>query len=140
MMTPLILLLAVVAFGGVAFAFTGGDASAGKALKRVGAMETGGKVERARRANQDVAANRRKQILTNLKAAEKQQRKKTLTLENRLMQAGFKPNVRGFWLISLGIAAVSLLLGLVVTHQPLVAVGAAFVDGFGMPRWVLGFL
>jgi tight adherence protein B len=138
-MLPIVLMLAMLALGGVAFAFTGGDGSAAKAIKRIGAIEPGGKLERARRATNDVAT-RRKQIVTSLKAAEKQQRKTSLTLENRLLQAGLKPNVRGFWLVSLGIAAGGFLVGLIVTHNPLIGLGVGFAGGGGLPRWWLGFL
>ena len=136
----LAVLLALLAACGVAFAFTTGDTSQVKALKRAQGLSTSAKVERSRRNPQETAANRRKQILTNLKATERQQRKQSVTLENRLAQAGLAPNVRGFWIASGVLAALLLLGGLILAHNPLIALGLAFAGGMGLPRWVLGFL
>ena len=48
--------------------------------------------------------------------------------------------MRTFWIISgaigLTVAAILLALG----QMPLVALGGAFAAGFGLPRWVVGFL
>ncbi len=49
-------------------------------------------------------------------------------------------NVRTFWIIS---GVVGLLVGavlLLLRQMPLVALGAAFAAGFGLPRWVVGML
>ena len=139
-MILLAFLLALLFAGGVVLSVSWSDGAHAKALKRAQALGGGSKVERSRRSGQDAATNRRKQILTNLKAMERQQRKQSLTLENRLAQAGLAPNVRGFWIASGVIAAVVLLIGFVVSHNPLVALGLAFAAGLGLPRWVLGFL
>ena len=63
-----------------------------------------------------------------------------MTLENRLAQAGLAPNVRGFWIASGVVSLVMLVLGLIISHSPLIALGIGFVAGLGLPRWVLGFL
>ena len=139
-MLPLALLLGLLCACGVAFAFTSGDNSHAKALKRAQSLAGANKVERGRRTTAETAINRRKQILTSLKATERQQRKQSVTLENRLAQAGLAPNVRGFWIAS-GVAAfVLFLMGLILTHNLLMALGIAFVAGLGLPRWALGFL
>ena len=139
-MLPLVLLLAVIAAAGVGFAFTGGDDSQAKALKRISGVSTASKGERSRRNVQDVAVNRRKKILLDLKAVDRQQRKQSLTLEARLLQAGLPPNVRGFWIASAVVGGVSLLLAFATLRNPLIALGAGFVAGLGLPRWTLGFL
>ena len=138
----LVMLLAALAIGGVGFALAGGDASQAKAVKRAQALTPGGaKSDRGKGNNpQETAANRRKQIVQNLKAAEQQQRKRSLTLEGRMNQAGITPNVRVFWIISAGLAVGSGLVAFVVSHHPLITLGAAFAAGLGLPRWVLGFL
>jgi tight adherence protein B len=140
MLLFLFLLLAFASAGGLAFAFAWSDGSHVKALKRAEGFAASSKIERSRRNTQDQAANRRKKIITDLKAVEKQQRKQSLTLENRLAQAGLTANVRGFWIASGVVAAVCFVLGLVVSKSPLVALGLAFVGGLGLPRWALGFL
>ena len=133
-------LLGVLALCAVAFALTAGESSHTAALKRAQGLGGATPVERSRRTTQETAVNRRKQILTNLKATERQQRKQSVTLESRLAQAGLAPNVRGFWMTSGGLACALMLVGLVVSHSPLVALGVGFVGGLGLPRWVLGFL
>ena len=132
--------LAVLCLCAVAFVLTGKDSAHAPALKRAQGFSAAVKGERGRRQGQDVAVTRRKQILTNLKAVEKQQRKQSLTLENRLAQAGLAPNVRAFWITSGVTAVLFLLVGMIVSHGPLIALGLAFAAGLGLPRWALGFL
>ena len=139
-MTLIAGLVVVLCLCAVAFVLTGGDGAHAPALKRAQSFSAASKVERSRRQGQDVATSRRKQILTNLKAVEKQQRRQSLTLENRLAQAGLAPNVRGFWIASGAVAAVFLLIGLVASRSFPIALGVAFAAGLGMPRWALGFL
>jgi tight adherence protein B len=133
-------LLALIFASGVVLSVAWSDGAHAKAMKRAQSFSAASKVERRGRQGQDAASLRRKQILTNLKALEKQQRKQSLTLENRLAQAGLALNVRGFWIASGVIALVFLLIGLVISRNPLIALGMAFAAGLGLPRWVLGFL
>jgi tight adherence protein B len=141
LMVLLVGVLAFLAIGGAGFALVGGESSQTKALKRMQTISApaSGKAER-KGSPQDIAANRRKQILQNLKNVERQQRKQTMTLEGRLNQAGLSPNVRVFWIISAVLAAILGLIALVTSHNPLIALGAGFGGGLGLPRWVLGFL
>jgi tight adherence protein B len=132
--------LAVFFSGGVVLSVAWADGAHAKALKRAQGFSAAAKSERRSRQGQDIASTRRKQILTNLKAMERQQRKQSLTLENRLAQAGLAPNVRGFWIVSGVIAAIFFALGLVFGHNMLLALGLAFATGLGLPRWALGFL
>ncbi len=140
MLLFLCVLLAAASAGGVAFAFAWSDGSQAKAVKRAQSLGGASKVDRSQRSAQDQTVNRRKKILTDLKAQERQQRKQSLTLESRLQQAGLATNVRGFWITSSAIGAVMLLVGFIVSHSFLVALGLAFAAGLGLPRWVLGFL
>ena len=139
-MVFLAFLLALLFSGGVVLSVAWSDGAHAKALKRAQGLGGAAKVDRTRRSGQDAAVTRRKQILTNLKAMERQQRKQSLTLENRLAQAGLAPNVRGFWILSGSIAVLVLLIGFVTSHNVLLALGMAFAAGLGLPRYVLGFL
>jgi tight adherence protein B len=139
LMVLLVAVLAFVAVGGVGYALVGQESSQAKALKRVQAVGPAAKADR-NRAPQEVAANRRKQIVQNLRTVERQQRKQTLTLDGRLSQAGLAPNVRVFWMISGILAVLAGGIGLLVSHSPLITLGAAVVAGLGLPRWALGFL
>jgi len=140
MLLILVGVLAFIAIGGAGYALVGGESSQTKGLKRMQAATSPAAKSERSRTPQDAAANRRKQILQNLKAVEQQQRKKTVTLEGRLNQAGLNPNVRTFWIIS-GVLAIILSLGaFAVSHNPLIGLGVGFAGGLGLPRWVLGFL
>ena len=139
---PLLLVIVLAAFSvsGVVLAFAWTDGFNGNVMKRAQAFAATSKVERSRRNNQDQQVNRRKKILTDLKAIDRQQRKKSLSLESRMQQAGLMANVRGFWIGSAATAVTMLVLGYIVSHNVLEALGLAFAAGLGLPRWVLGFL
>lgn len=140
MLLILCILLACASAGGVVLAFAWTDGFNGNVIKRAQSFASTSKVERSRRNNQDQAGARRKKILTDLKAIDRQQRKKSLSLESRMQQAGLMANVRGFWIGSAATAAVMFALGFIVSHSLLEALGLSFAAGLGLPRWVLGFL
>jgi tight adherence protein B len=135
----LVAFMGFVVIAGLGFVFVGGD-SGGASTKRVQAA-AGGRDDKPRaRTAADVAGGRRKQITQTLKAAEKQERKAKLTIESRLRQAGLSTTVKTFWIVSGVLGVLTLLIALIVAHNFLIALLAAFVVGFGLPRWVLGFL
>ena len=148
--TLLIAVLGFVTIAGIGFAFVGGGGSAETAVKRAQAF--GGASEAKRSARKTVnreatAEQRRKDIISKLKDAERQERKARVTLRSRLQQAGLSGSTTKFWLISLAVAVVAggavMIFGagkLNAQTQPLIALGVAFAAGFGLPRWVLGFL
>ena len=140
MLLILCILLAAVSAGGVVYAFAWTNGFNGHVMKRAQSFATASKVERSRRNTQDQAGARRKKILTDLKAIDRQQRKKSLSLESRMQQAGLMANVRGFWIGSAVTAVAMFMLGFFVSHNLLEALGLAFAAGLGLPRWVLGFL
>ena len=140
MMMIAVALLAILAVAGVGFAFAGGDGSQAKAVKRVATMSATTKVDKSRRNSQDVAANRRKQILSNLKNEERAQRKQSLTLEARIRQAGLNISVRTFWIVCVVLAVVVMVPAFVLSHNPVIGLGLGFGAGLGLPRWVLSFL
>jgi tight adherence protein B len=138
--TLLIAVLAFVVIGGLGFALAGRDSAQARILKRAQTITSGGlQAARAR-----VAANtpdvRRKQILKTLKEQEKRQKQATLTLNARIQQSGLNINQRTFWIISGAIGFTILVLLLLLRQHWLVGLGAGFAAGFGLPRWVLGFL
>ncbi|MDG2530985.1 type II secretion system F family protein [Caulobacter endophyticus] len=139
----LIAVLGFITIAGLGFVLTGGGESAGaKATKRAQVIVGGGERQAAARAK--VAANspdaRRKQILKTLKEQDRKQKKATLTVAARLRAAGLGENVRMFWIISGVLGVLVTLILLVVQQIPLVALGGGFAAGFGVPRWVVGFM
>ena len=135
----LVALLGFIAIAGVGFVFVGGDSAQVKAAKRVQAIAAQGKVgeKRARMAPAEAASLRRKQILENLKATDKQQRKTRLTVDSRLRQAGLSISVRQFWLFSALLALIVGALAAVMMRNLPIGLGLAFAAGLGLPRWVL---
>ena len=144
-MSPLVILAAIlgfVAFAGLGLVFAGGDAGAAKTVKRAQAITSTGRVDKVSRAK--AAANdpgqRRKALLKTLKDEERTNRRASVNLAARLQQAGLSFGVREFWIGSGIFGVVVLVLMLFLRQQPLIALGASFAAGLGLPRWIVGFL
>lgn len=129
----------LLAFGGVAFAFSGGGGRAQKRVAAVGRRNVKGPLVRnAADANQQ----KRKNVTALLKDLEKQQaeHKKRPNLRRRIEQAGLTITVRTYWILS-GVLAFVVFAGLYITHQPLVVfLSMPFTAGYVLPRFVLSFL
>lgn len=134
--------LAFITIGGLGWAFVGGDDSSGEALKRARALQGGKQANAAARraAQNNTPEGRRKQILQQLKEADRRDRKARMTLSARMQQAGLAPNLKMFWILSTVAGVVGLLLAFMVGLSPLLALMVAVVLGLGLPRWVLAFL
>lgn len=136
------LMVGVVGFccvAGIGVLAMGGDGSSAKATKRLaGVSAPAARAQRNVRSSTDQATARRKQILTGLKEADRQEKKEKQSIESRLRQAGMTTSVSTFWITSSAMGAFGALLILILTRNPLAALGAAFAFGFGLPRWWLG--
>jgi tight adherence protein B len=144
MMMVLIGVLGFVILGGVGWVFAGGGDSSGKAVKRAktfGAADKKG-AARAKAAGQPAltAEARRKQIMGQLKEAEARERKARVTIDAKLRQAGLVLTVRTFWIISVCVGLVVTLVVFVIGQPFYYALPAGFCAGFGLPRWVVGYL
>ena len=134
-------LFAMLALGGIAFAFAGGDE---RTQKRVNAVAKAKIAGRAAKTQVDAAQKRRnvasllKDVEKNRVAAREQSRP---TLKRRLEQAGFaNTSPRKYWIIC-GVCALVAGLLCLITRQTWLVIGlAVFAVGFGLPRWVLNFL
>ncbi|CAN1484831.1 TadB Flp pilus assembly protein TadB [Rhabdaerophilaceae bacterium] len=81
---------------------------------------------------------RRRQVAETLKEIEDRQAKSnTLTLEQKFRQAGLDWTRKKYIVFSVLIALVLGFLLLVATRQPILALGASFVGGLGVPPWLL---
>jgi tight adherence protein B len=141
-MIILVALLAMMALGGVAFAFAGGDE---RTQKRVNALAKPKGNARSAAKVQMEAAQKRKSVATLVKDVEKNQAamraKNRPTLRRRLEQAGFtNPSPRNYWIVCGVLGLVTALLCLMTGQSKLVLGFAVFVAAFGLPRWVLSFL
>jgi tight adherence protein B len=131
--------LVVLALGGAGYVFAG--AGRERQQKRVAAVVR--PAAQLRGAAGDGTALKRKNVQQLLQQIESKtaEQKQTLTMRRRLDQAGLANfSVSMFWMLSAGLG---LTVGVVlfVLHQGLLIIAfAAFAMGFGLPRWVLGFI
>jgi len=141
MAIALIAVLLVLALGGAAFAFAGDSNEASQ--KRVAALTKTQPGGRGARGTPETQAQKRKSMQQLLKEIEKKQaeNKPTMTMRRRLDQAGLATvTTRNFWIASGLLATVTAAVCLLAGQTPLVVALAAFGAGFGLPRWVVGFL
>ncbi|MFN3745148.1 MAG: type II secretion system F family protein [Hyphomicrobiaceae bacterium] len=114
-----------------------------KAEKRIQGV-TENKAKRAvRTAQAEQAVNRRRQVAETLKELEqKQKQREKVTMRMRLERAGLDITPRTFWLASAvtGIAAGAITFVSLPGMSPLIALAAAFVGAFGLPRWMVARL
>jgi tight adherence protein B len=131
--------LAATALGGLAWVFIypllSGEKKAENRRASVARPEPAARqVEKSQRS-------RREQVEGTLKELEARRRKeKKIPLSSRLTQAGLAWSTQKFMIVSGILAAVCFVMTVVLGGGLIGAVGLAFAAGFGLPRWILGFL
>ncbi|RZJ16390.1 MAG: type II secretion system F family protein [Brevundimonas sp.] len=144
MLPILAAVLAFITIGSLGWVLVGGDDSSAKAVKRAQAMGGIKTAASARKAAATAAANtpeaRRKQIVEQLKEAERRERKARMTMAARLHQAGLAMSVRTFFIVSAFVGLAVMAVIVVLGANPLIGLGAALAAGLGLPRWVVGFI
>jgi tight adherence protein B len=131
--------LAATALGGLAWVFIypllSGEKKAENRRASVARPEPAARqVEKSQRS-------RREQVEGSLKELEARRRKeRKIPLSSRLTQAGLGWSTQKFMIVSGILAAVCFAMTMVFGGGLIGAVGLAFAAGFGLPRWVLGFL
>ena len=143
MLPILAAVLAFITIGGLGWVFVGGDDSSTEALKRaqgLGVNRTPNASAKKVAAATNTPEARRKQIMLQLKEADRKERKARLTMEAKLKQAGLALNIRTFWIISVCLGVAAFLMPLVFGLNVLMALGLAVVFGAGLPRWIVGFI
>ncbi|MDO8290398.1 MAG: type II secretion system F family protein [Parvibaculum sp.] len=84
---------------------------------------------------------RRKQVQDTLNSLEeKQNASKKISLRTKLQRAGYETEPKKFHMISAGVGLAVAALIMLLGFAPIIALGAGFAAGFGMPRWILNFL
>jgi len=131
--------LAATAIGGLAWVFLYPLLSGEK--KAEARRASIAKAEPVARQTDKAQRSRREQVEGSMKEVEaRRQKEKKVSLSVRLTQAGLEWTPRKFMMISvvlgLGCFAAAFLIG----GGLLGAVGLAFAAGFGLPRWILGYL
>jgi tight adherence protein B len=144
-----IIALAAVAAGavcyGLLFSRLEVEKKAGVRLERVKSHETDmGRAKAARDRVQELS-KRRKSVQDSLKELEKNQQEKNKKLgdssiKSRLPRTGLNITVSRFYLFSSAFGVFVFLITFLLGADFLVGIGAAFVAGLGIPRWIIGFL
>ena len=143
MMMLLAGVLAFITIAAVGWVLVGGDDNAVGGVKRAKALAAARppQAQSGRRGNAPVSAEaRRKQILSQLQDAERQERKARLSLTARIRQAGLNMSPRVYVIISVALAVLGFVMPLVLGANILLCLGLAVVFGIGLPRFWLGFL
>ena len=131
--------LAATALGGLAWVFIYPLLSGEKKAEHRRASVA--RPEPAARQVEKSQRSRREQVEGSLKELEARRRKeKKIPLSTRLTQAGLDWSTQKFMIVSGILAAVCFAMTMVLGGGLIGAVGLAFAAGFGLPRWVLGFL
>lgn len=128
--------LTAVAAGGIAYVLLmpllSGERLATNRRKSLGSAKVA--------IDRSAAVNRREQIAKSLKEIEAKKASDKATLELRLLRAGLDWSRQKFFIVAGIMAVVVAVAILIVTGQPLAALGALFAGGFGLPLWMLSFL
>jgi tight adherence protein B len=132
--------LAATAIGGVAWVFVypllSGEKQAESRRNAVAKPEPV-----AKRQNEKSQRSRREQVEGSLKEMEARREKQSkVPLSVRLTQAGLTWSTRQFWIVSAILGAVFFCAAMLAGGGLLGAVGLGFAGGFGLPRWLLGYL
>jgi tight adherence protein B len=126
--------LVIVACGGLAFTFAGGESRVDKrraALQRGETKNSSATIDRAAK---------KKQIADNIKDLEKKSKRKRLDLQTRIEQAGLAISKQQFLII---FAVISVALGAFVfikSQSPLIAALVAVMSAIGLPNLTLARL
>jgi tight adherence protein B len=137
-------ILAFVFVASLAFIFFQ-PTTADKAKKRVSALETKKNARRATAAAGEASMNkdRRRKVTEALAKVDGQakaaKKKKRVSLEQQLEQAGLSFGPREFYIGSAIAAIVLGLIGLISGQKIYVTIGLFFIGGLGVPRWFVGF-
>ncbi len=122
----------------LAYPYLSGDIKAQKRTQALAASNVKDRSQSGSRSSDP--AKRRKAIADTLKEFESQNKKKRVTVEQRIGQAGLKLSRSAFFIISALVGLVLAGVLFVVNGDLLVVAGGALVGAFGLPIWVLSFL
>jgi len=95
----------------------------------------------ARRAERAQLKSRREQVEESLREVEDRNRKAArVSLNTRIAQAGLSWSKQRFFIVSAVLGAAGFFAALVLGAGLLAAAPLGFATGFGVPRWLLGWL
>ena len=132
--------LAFTAIGGIAWVFIYPMLSGEKKAESRRASIARPEPAAARQADKN-QRSRREQVEGSLKDLEARRLKeKSVPLSTRIGQAGLSWTTQKFWIMSGILAVAAFFIAFWAGGGLLGGVGMAFGAGFGLPRWMLGYL
>ncbi|MEP1229566.1 MAG: type II secretion system F family protein [Litorimonas sp.] len=139
-------LIAVISLGvflGLAYILFGGETSSsnGSRVRAVSGKRSAGD-NILQKIKVDDSSGRRKQIeetLGKIEERQKRKKKKSKSLEARLIQADWTTKPQTFMIVSIVLAVLVGGAGFVLNFKPIASLGLAVVVGFGIPRFILNF-
>lgn len=142
MMAFLVILMAFLSIGAVVYVFFG-DVLTGrsKVNKRMQAVSRTAKDKTGKSSGQENPNQRRKAVQDTLKELEEAQKakKKKISLQTQIEQAGLTLSVRGFWIFSAVTGVLLIMLGVISGLGPIGIALMGVVGLIGLPRWFIGF-
>jgi tight adherence protein B len=143
MLQPIIVAaLATLAVGGIAYVFLypllSGERRVEARTRDIALADI--ETRRAKRTA-DAATSRRQQIEDTLKQVEERQRsRKNPPLSARLQQAGVTWSKRQFLIGSAALGFLAAAVPLLFGQAWYISLGLGFAAGFGLPRWMIGYM
>ncbi len=139
-------ILGLVGFGALAYVVLAPTQS-DKTKKRLTQLDAKKNAKRASAAAQNDAASkdRRRKVTEALSKVEgktkeiKKAKKRRVTLEQKLEQAGLAFGPREFYIGSIVTACILGVVGLISGQKLIVTAGMFFIGGLGLPNWYVGF-
>ncbi len=138
------IVLGLVGFGALAF-FLLAPTQNDKAKKRLSSLETKKNSKRASAAAQSdsMSKDRRRKVTEALSKIDNKnkefKKKKRVSLQQKLDQAGLSFGPREFYIGSVVAAFVLAFVGFISGQKLVVTAGLFFIGGFGLPHWYVGF-
>nr|HML30900.1 type II secretion system F family protein [Hyphomicrobium sp.] len=131
-------LLAALAFAGIVFALAYPYFADDRKDKRIESV-AGARAARRGSAIAEIQSSRKKSVAETLKEIEvREKAKKKITMNLRLLRAGVKRAPRDFYVASALLGLLFAMIAVLILNLPIgAAIIAAFVGGFGLPRWIL---
>lgn len=135
-------LFGAVALGGLAWVFLDPLLSGERRMAKRKKNLTNRPANKVRATAQETAQARRRNIQDSIRELEAQARskQKKLTLRTQIERAGLSMSPTQYWIMSAIVGLLGGLLAGMAGAPAYVAGGAAFAAGFGLPRWIVGFL
>lgn len=131
-------LLIALAFAGIVFALGYPYFADDRKDKRLESV-AGVRAVRKGSAIAEIQNSRKKSVAETLKEIEvREKAKKKITMNLRLLRAGVKRTPRDFYIASALLGVLLASIAILILDLPMAAaIVAAFVGGFGLPRWIL---